>query len=127
MSPRICYSAMTTFSCLANECVDGQLDCLDTKSLPWRQSEPGGSSSDMLKLLKILRLFRLTKMLKLLKMKDLIQKHEENKVVERFMGSMTVVKLFVQLLYMCHFLGCFFYLFGDLSESGRPDGTVIYG
>lgn len=65
--------------------------------------------------------------LKLLKMKDLVEKHEDNEVIARFMGSVTVVKLFIQLLYMCHFLACFFYLFGDITTSDRPDGTVLYG
>lgn len=76
---------------------------------------------------QLARVFRLTKMLKLLKMKELLEKHEDNELLTRFMGSVTLITLFIQLLYMCHFLACFFYLFGDISESTRPDGTVIHG
>lgn len=102
-------------------------DIREPSALPWRAEEGGGGSGSTIKLLKILRLFRLTKMLKLLRMKELLERHEGNELLMRFMGSMTIVKLFIQLLYMCHFLACFFYMFGDISESGRPDGTVIHG
>ena len=101
---------------------------MEPSSLPWRVQEgQSGGSANALKLLKILRLFRLTKMLKLLKLKELLETHEDNELLARFIGSLTIVKLFIQLLYMCHFLACFFYLFGDISESGRPDGTIIHG
>ena len=103
-------------------------DVADPSALPWRaQDGDNTGSANMIKLLKILRLFRLTKMLKLLKMKELLEKHEDNELLAACTGSMTLVKLFIQLIYMCHFLACFFYLFGDISESGRPDGSVIHG
>lgn len=106
----------------------------ESTPLPWLADRGTGSeahdiqsSGASLKLLKILRLFRLTKMLKLLRMKNLLALHREHDLIARFMESVTIVRLFVQLLYITHFLACFFYLFGDITESSRPDGTVVIG
>lgn len=103
---------------------------IDPDSVPWRavelQGTTGGTSSN-LKVLKILRLFRLPKMLRLLKLKNLLLKHEDNEIFSRIMNSMSIIKLMVSLLYMSHFLACFWYIFGDLSETEMPDGTIIRG
>jgi len=45
----------------------------------------------------------------------------------RFMNSMGIIKLMVNLLYMSHFLACFWYLFGDISTTEMPDGRLVRG
>ena len=101
---------------------------LDPQSLPWRAVEDeSGQGASNLRILKILRLFRLAKMLRMLKLKHLLEKYEDNEFLVAFMESISVVKILIQLLYMSHFLACFWYLFGDMSETWLPDGTLVRG
>jgi hypothetical protein len=102
-----------------------------TLDLPWlaNQGPPGRAESggaDSIKVLKVLRLFRLTKMLRVLKLKSISDRLQDSSVYQTFLTSFKLMKLIVLLLYLSHFLACFWYLIGTTDENPTP-ARIRYG
>ena len=99
-----------------------------TLDLPWlaNQGPPGRADSggaDSIKVLKVLRLFRLTKMLRVLKLKSIADRLQDSTVYQTFLTSFKLMKLIILLLYLSHFLACFWYLIGTTDENPTPART----
>ena len=102
-----------------------------TLDLPWlaNQGPPGRAESggaDSIKVLKVLRLFRLTKMLRVLKLKSISDRLQDSSVYQTFLTSFKLMKLIILLLYLSHFLACFWYLIGTTDENPTP-ARIRYG
>ena len=102
-----------------------------TLPLPWNlDTDDQSVDTDLsaIKVLKVLRLFRLTKMLRVLKLKNLAEKYQDSPVYQTFLSSFKLIKLIFLLLYLSHFLACFWYLVGsqdqDVSEFSTRYGWV---
>lgn len=96
--------------------------------LPWKEEATDGTihMADNLKVLKILRLFRLTKMLRVLKLKSISDKLQDSPTYQSFLTSFKLIKLIVLLLYLSHFLGCFWYFVGICDDDSQR-GMTVYG
>ena len=67
-------------------------------------------------------------MLRVLKLKSISDRLQESPIYQSFLTSFKLIKLIVLLLYLSHFLGCFWYWVGttdDLSFGGT--GMTVYG
>lgn len=96
---------------------------LGTTPLPWREnySTHGTQTSgtDVIKVVKVVRLLRLTKMLRMLKLKAIAERLQNTQYYQKFVTSFKLAKITILLLYLSHFLACFWYLVGDLDQN-RP-------
>ena len=97
---------------------------------PWNEDaalDGDGKGGGSLKILKVLRLFRLAKMLRMLRLKSVVDKYQDSEAFIKFLNSIKLIKLFVQLAYMCHFLACFWYMIGEGTTTMLADHTLIHG
>lgn len=90
--------------------------------LPWIQTQDPARSNDAagadsIKVLKVLRLLRLSKMLRVLKLKTITERYRDSPWYHNFLTSFKLLKLIVLLLYLSHFLACFWYLIGNTDEN----------
>ena len=75
------------------------------------------TSQSSLKMLRGLRLFRLLRLLRLLKLQNYLDAIEDR--LNMSLQFLQIVKMVVQMLYLMHFLGCFwFYTAVHAAESG---------
>eukprot|EP01043_Picozoa_sp_COSAG02_P045755 COSAG02_NODE_4217_length_5620_cov_17.851476_4_plen_772_part_00 len=91
-------------------------------SLPWLTNQgPAGATdagaADGIKVLKVLRLLRLSKMLRVLKLKTITERYRDSPWYHNFLTSFKLLKLIMLLLYLSHFLACFWYLVGNADEE----------
>ena len=85
--------------------------------------EEGGSNASQLKMLRALRLFRLLRLLRLLKLQQYIDAVEDNLSVN--LQVLQIVKMVVGLVYLMHFLGCFWFYTAERCREGGYESTWL--
>lgn len=79
------------------------------------------NAPQLLRLLKIAKMLKMLKLLRVMKLKKLMNKFEEYVVTDSIHLVLTFFSLTIQLLVVCHYIGCFFFYFGMEEYRADPE------
>lgn len=82
------------------------------------------NTPQLLKLLKIAKLLKMLKLLRLVKIKQILMKFEENILSDSMDFMITIVKIFLKILVMAHYLACLLFYFGKEEFGNYGDSWI---
>jgi hyperpolarization activated cyclic nucleotide-gated potassium channel 2 len=83
------------------------------------------NTPQFLRLLKIAKLLKMLKLLRVVKVKRILQKFDDYIVTDQMNLLVTFFNLTIKILFVAHYIGCFFFFYGMRELRERNTGWLI--
>jgi hypothetical protein len=71
----------------------------------------------LLRLLKIMKFVRILRLLRVLKLQKIMVRFEENVAQDKLNIVIKLLKIFIQIIFIAHWIACFFWVIGDTDDE----------